>query len=154
MFQGQTLPSVTLLSQVEAQGQVVRDGLSYWLLLQVDTVVKQECSRCLETFSCKVTGNVEQRYVLVEHGRREEVEDDLQDEDALKCEDERIEISVPLREAILLSLPSFPVCDDRCSGLCPRCGSKLSEGKCVCQKDGQGFGTTLGDLMGKTLRDQ
>ena len=33
----------------------------------------------------------------------------------------------PIRDAIVLALPSNPLCDDDCAGLCPECGSKWVE---------------------------
>ncbi len=39
------------------------------------------------------------------------------------------------REAILVELPSRPLCSPDCKGLCPHCGADLNEGPCACPKD-------------------
>ncbi len=38
------------------------------------------------------------------------------------------------REQILLQLPMRILCNERCKGLCPRCGVDLNEAKCQCTK--------------------
>lgn len=43
-----------------------------------------------------------------------------------------VDLTPELRESILLSLPSHPVCGTDCLGLCPRCGSRLTGGACAC----------------------
>ena len=59
-----------------------------------------------------------------------------------------------LREAILLALPSNPVCADDCPGLCPRCGKRLAEGPCGCAggPEGNAF-AALDDLLGGTTHE-
>ncbi len=47
---------------------------------------------------------------------------------------EEVDITEDLREAILLNLPRFPLCDEECKGLCPRCGKDLNEGPCGCSE--------------------
>lgn len=37
-----------------------------------------------------------------------------------------------LREAILLELPTLPVCGPECKGLCPHCGANLNNEPCAC----------------------
>lgn len=52
---------------------------------------------------------------------------------------EDVDITEDLREAILLNLPHFPLCDDACKGLCSQCGKDLNEGPCGCS-DGKAGG--------------
>lgn len=37
-----------------------------------------------------------------------------------------------LRQSIILSLPSYPVCRQDCQGVCATCGKNLNEGPCTC----------------------
>jgi uncharacterized protein len=39
-----------------------------------------------------------------------------------------------LREAILLELPTLPVCSPDCKGLCPQCGVNLNNAQCNCNE--------------------
>ena len=45
---------------------------------------------------------------------------------------EFLDLTPDLREAILLALPSHPVCKEECLGLCVRCGANLNTGTCSC----------------------
>lgn len=56
----------------------------------------------------------------------------LVDEDAY--EGKEIDLTPAMREQILLSIPSAPLCRDDCLGLCPRCGKDLNEGDCGCDR--------------------
>ncbi len=51
---------------------------------------------------------------------------------------EEVDITEDLREAILLSLPHFPLCAESCRGLCSQCGKDLNEGLCGCSDGKKG----------------
>ena len=65
-----------------------------------------------------------------------------------------VDLTSDLREAILLALPSNPVCADDCPGLCPRCGKRLAEGPCGCAggPEENAF-AALDDLLGGTTHE-
>jgi uncharacterized protein len=44
-----------------------------------------------------------------------------------------VDLTADLREAIILLLPGYPVCQEGCRGLCPRCGTNLNQASCRCQ---------------------
>ena len=50
-------------------------------------------------------------------------------------EGEEIELAPLLHERMLLCLPTTPLCDEACRGLCPRCGSNLNHESCSCEAD-------------------
>jgi uncharacterized protein len=51
---------------------------------------------------------------------------------------EEVDVTEDLREAIILNLPRFPLCDESCKGLCPQCGKDLNEGPCGCSEGEKG----------------
>ena len=59
-------------------------------------------------------------------------------EDAFLCslpfttDDESVDLTPEIREAIILALSAHPVCSQDCKGLCPQCGRNLNDGKCGC----------------------
>lgn len=69
---------------------------------------------------------------------------------ALLAYDDEVDISVEaaensftdltesLRECIILSLPSNPVCREDCKGLCQKCGANLNKQACSCAQEGDG----------------
>ena len=45
---------------------------------------------------------------------------------------ESLDLTQDIREAMILSFPSHPVCRIDCRGLCPQCGANLNKGPCGC----------------------
>ncbi|MGH7829255.1 MAG: YceD family protein, partial [Candidatus Binatia bacterium] len=43
-----------------------------------------------------------------------------------------IDLSPLMREQVLLALPTRPLCDDLCRGLCAGCGVNLNHESCLC----------------------
>ncbi len=93
-----------------------------------------QCARCLEEFplalSCRFS------WVLLPSGSQ----GDLGRETELNREDlaasfycgERVDVSLLVREQFLLSLPSYPLCQETCKGLCEQCGVNLNGEECSC----------------------
>ena len=53
---------------------------------------------------------------------------------------EIMDLTNELRDSIILSLPTYPVCREDCRGICPVCGKNLNEGSCTCtseERDGR-----------------
>ena len=48
-----------------------------------------------------------------------------------------LDLTEEIREAIILALPGYPVCDETCRGLCMACGANLNTGKCMCRETGK-----------------
>ncbi|MGH7769034.1 MAG: YceD family protein, partial [Candidatus Binatia bacterium] len=46
--------------------------------------------------------------------------------------EEEIQLTPLVREQVLLALPTRPLCDENCRGLCPKCGVDLNENSCRC----------------------
>ncbi len=51
---------------------------------------------------------------------------------AIESEQEEVDLTPDLREAVLLKIPSNPVCSIECRGLCPGCGKNLNQVACDC----------------------
>ena len=95
----------------------------------VSTTVRAQCARCSQIFSTTVSDS----------GFLRDYSDIL--------EVEEVDLTEGLREAILLSLPHFPLCDEGCKGLCVQCGKNLNEGPCGCPDgDKRGAWEALDDL--------
>ena len=46
---------------------------------------------------------------------------------------ENVDLTDEVRQSIILSLPSYPVCRQDCRGVCQMCGKNLNEGDCMCK---------------------
>ncbi len=59
---------------------------------------------------------------------------------------EYVDLTADMREAIILSFPSYPVCHPDCKGLCPQCGVNWNEQECGCRPPADSRWSVLGGL--------
>ncbi len=92
------------------------------------TQVKLECVRCLEPFAYQLSISLTERFLPPPAA--------AQDEEAFPISnDNSVDLSEPMREAVLLALPMRSICRPDCRGLCPQCGQNLNLEQCDCQKE-------------------
>ncbi len=106
------------------------------LLVQGDVTadVGVVCSRCLDPFSVPVEAMLEEQYqpsVDVETERGVERADYEQDDAAFTIDANHLmDLTEPVRQALLVALPIKPLCREDCAGLCVECGANLNEVQC------------------------
>ena len=105
----------------------------------VKTKVAVPCSRCLVDYEQPVEGPIDEQFTLetVAHGPRRRrgtitVEEDENPSAGKLFEGHLLDLTELLRQCITLQIPSQPLHDEVCKGLCPTCGKDLNEGPCVC----------------------
>ncbi|QHC25267.1 DUF177 domain-containing protein [Streptomyces sp. GS7] len=93
--------------------------------------VKGECVRCLEPLEQVLEADFQELFSYPDadaRTRTAESGDDAEDEeDSLYIEDDLFDLEPVLRDAVVLSLPLQPVCQDDCPGLCSECGARLAD---------------------------
>jgi len=83
------------------------------------------CSRCLESFTSRVTVPMDLRLIP-------QPEDDP---GTYTYSEHHLELEPLLEEMLQLQIPMKPLCSDACRGLCPACGVNRNHGTCECSKD-------------------
>ncbi|MGQ9817366.1 MAG: DUF177 domain-containing protein [bacterium] len=101
------------------------------------------CARCLTTFEKKFDENLHLIYIAGKDPLLdlEKVELKSGDIDRVYYTGPNIDISIGIRETIILAIPSAPLCRNDCQGLCPICGKNLNEEKCGCKTQRVGLFT-------------
>ncbi|MDR0627103.1 MAG: DUF177 domain-containing protein [Bifidobacteriaceae bacterium] len=89
----------------------------------VRSTARGECGRCLEELSVPTEVTFQELFEFSEPARAGEAPA----EDQLMVIDDTIDLTVPVRDAIVLSLPFRPLCREDCAGLCPQCGARLAD---------------------------
>lgn len=79
-----------------------------------DTVADGECGRCLIDIELPVEVEFQELFAY----SRDEAFD-------YEVSDDSVDLEPVVRDAVVLSLPFQPVCQDDCPGLCPECGVRL-----------------------------
>jgi uncharacterized protein len=108
-----------------------RAGQEIFLEGEMRASVIGECARCLERFEFTHTPRFS--FIMVPR-QGSWAEEDLEGGggDLTWYEGEEIDVSPMLRERMLLTLPTLPLCREGCRGLCPQCGRDLNAGPCDC----------------------
>ncbi len=120
----------------EVKGEVKVTRLTEGLLVQgdVNAQVALECSRCLDDFLLPVDARLEEQFqptIDIESGhpiKRAEYE---QDDNAFMLDPNHLmDLTEPIRQALLVALPMRPLCRDDCKGLCSLCGANRNFEDC------------------------
>ncbi|WP_424955262.1 YceD family protein [Dermatophilus congolensis] len=84
------------------------------------------CVRCLDDIDESVDVSFQELFAYADRAARHEKVGD-EDEDQRVIEGDLIDLEPVIVDAVVLSLPFQPVCDEDCPGLCSTCGDHLSE---------------------------
>ncbi|MGN9808434.1 YceD family protein [Micromonospora sp. BQ11] len=80
--------------------------------------VKGECGRCLREINDSLVVTIQELYAY-----ENSTTDETTDEDEVgRMQDDLIDLEPALRDAVVLALPTNPLCREDCPGLCPECG--------------------------------
>ncbi|MEE8596298.1 MAG: DUF177 domain-containing protein [bacterium] len=103
------------------------------------------CARCLDTFSRDFKANLYFNYVKGKdpYTSVEKVKLAVSDADNIYYIGSRIDLSVGIRETIVLSIPIALLCKANCRGLCPVCGKNKNKEKCDCKTEKVGLFTPI-----------
>jgi len=85
--------------------------------------VEGECGRCLRPTSDTLVIRLQELYAY-EHSATDETTDE---EEVGRLRGDLIDLEPALRDAVVLALPSHPLCRADCPGMCPECGVHLDD---------------------------
>jgi uncharacterized protein len=122
------------LIEIDVRCESVTEGIL--VTADIFGVAFGECIRCLDPVELEVERRIQELYRYEptdDKGKKsrnkksqsqEEDLVDLDEEEVLYVEGEQVNLELPILDAIVLSLPVNPLCDEDCLGLCPDCGEK------------------------------
>jgi len=106
---------------------------------EAEADVDLQCSRCLEPFTVHVAAPLEELFrqtidVVSGHPVPQEAGDE--DLDTFDIDQNHIvDLTEPVRQALLVALPMRPLHSEDCRGLCPICGTNPNLAQCDCVVD-------------------
>lgn len=80
-----------------------------------------ECSRCLAPVDMSIDQGFDELYEY-ESKASALTEEDVETDQILMVTEEKVDLAIPVRDAVILALPVNPLCDESCEGLCSICG--------------------------------
>jgi len=122
-------------------GKLIFTNTGEILLIEgnVETRAVLACSRCLTYFEDTLSVPIEEQFEIGTKltgpkGRHTEIiiEEDENPDAGKLFEGTLFNLTELLRQGIMLALPSQPLHDVACKGLCASCGTNLNESSCAC----------------------
>ena len=124
-----------------ADSQIFRSEISVVLEIdkEKDTLyIKQHasttgdfiCDRCAEAFRREVMSH--ESIVFTSDRDLIQYDDELR---YLAPDEQEIDITDDVRDALMLAIPFKLLCTDECKGICPHCGANLNVSSCECTTD-------------------
>jgi len=106
----------------------------------VEADVQLQCSRCLDDISLPVDASLEEQFeptVDVETGRAITRPEEQEDDTVFQIDANHLmDLTEPVRQALLVAIPMRPLCKEDCKGLCVVCGANLNHTDCGHQQNG------------------
>ena len=129
---------------VRLDGRLEPAGEGYLLRGTLRGELMVPCARCLDpapvTIESPVTVN------FVERDEAKDGEDEDTAEDMVSFQHGVINLSLPIRDEILLAVPMTAICRPDCAGICPICGGNRNLTPCDCEKRALAATSKLGVL--------
>ena len=114
---------------------VFRTGDGFEMRGIITTTVAMGCVRCLDNFT--IPFKTEFHYSLcpsAELDSAQDMEVHKDDLDVLPYTGNAIDLIPLIGEQIIVNVPSNPICQESCKGICQQCGANLNRATCQCDK--------------------
>lgn len=113
-------------SEVNVEGTLTYDESIIIMDVNIKTELVLVCSRCLETFTYPIDIDIEERFTNIKN---------INNDDVIFVENDSIDLTEVVENAIISTLPIKKVCSESCKGLCPTCGINLNKETCSCNNE-------------------
>lgn len=115
------------LAPIQVEMAVENTGMIFTSRGNVKTLLQLPCSRCLEDFAYSVDADFE--VAMVENINSDQFS---ADEGIIFFNNNVVDISSIVEEAIFMAIAITPLCRGDCQGLCPVCGQDKNTVTCTC----------------------
>lgn len=118
-------------ADAKVQLDYYRSGQELFFIGHVDGTILGHCGRCLETYTFPIHADFSLVLVPAESlpTTNELTSDEL---DLSYYSGDEIDLAPLVDEQIILALPTRPLCQEDCKGLCPSCGKNMNTETCDC----------------------
>jgi len=90
------------------------------------------CARCTEPYDFEIDADF--HAVLLPRPEETDADGELDDEqlDVGYYDDDLVDLTPMIHDQVIVALPTRPLCDEDCLGLCPQCGNNRNINPCTC----------------------
>lgn len=117
------------LEKIMVELQVENTGSMFIAKGNVKTLLGLPCSRCLKDTSIAINTDIELTLAHAGLAGKPDAEEEI-----IAFHGNKVDLSIPVHEAVFMAIPIIPLCQGDCRGLCPICGKDLNQGQCSCQQ--------------------
>lgn len=128
-----SIDGISLFGQVGVNLDIVGSGNIYYCTGRAECEAQIVCVRCLEPYRSKLCGDVEFSIHMADDAGDVDCDEVPDNELVVGSGAAEVDISGPIREALLLEVPLKPLCSEECRGICPICGTNRNERQCECK---------------------
>lgn len=145
-----------LTAGIEGSAQFIRTKTGILVLASADTSVRCICSRCLQEFANPAHITIEEEFLQTtdaETGVKLAL-DEGEESFTISSQNE-LDLTEPVRQYAILTIPIKPLCKEDCRGLCQSCAKNLNEGTCNCKaQPGDRRWEALEGIRGKVAKSK
>lgn len=133
----------TKFEKIDAEISLQKSSIGIRAEFRVGYDAEFHCMRCLAASNRRYDVTLNLDYIEGEdpYLKVDNVEITAHDADKVYYRGPQIDLSIGIREAIILSQPITYLCKDDCRGLCPFCGINLNVKHCSCNAEKIGLFT-------------
>lgn len=125
-----------MVKPIRISVMVTNNGPILELKGYINTEIKARCNRCLEDVIIPINTVIEEELVYFADLRYlGNLSENEIEEKYIVFDNDIFDLTDIVRENIILSLPYKILCDERCRGLCFRCGQNLNIKECDCNTE-------------------
>ncbi len=125
-------------SPIHISAKLTKMGNHLVIRGEISVEVTTECSRCLTIFKKPVITQIDVLFERTDHLSIDSNDVDESDDLVfLDIDAKEIDIGSRVVEAIRLTMPLKPLCNEACKGLCSICGTDLNKGSCKCKVESE-----------------
>jgi uncharacterized protein len=128
---------IILAAPITGEVKFLRTGADILVTGTLKATIQQSCGRCLTTFQCEVTLELEEQFyptLDIMTGTLLAPPPDADEANAIN-EKHILDLYEVVRQGIVLESDGIRYCKPDCKGLCPQCGQDLNVALCSCEDE-------------------
>ena len=130
-------PDCSLDGSVRVNGRLTRIERDIFFAGDLQASLQVACTRCLKPYSLDVKNKIQVHFIPREKEQSPGTEVEVKETDIEQevYEEDRVDLSGPIRDNILLDVPLIRLCNEDCKGICSQCGKNLNQRFCKCESE-------------------